>query len=160
MITRLHRVCLSLILAGRRPGTQRGYRLKWDKWVAWCVLQEPPVVNIKPEPHVLANCLGYFSEVLRLLPATLCVYRSAIVPTIRDIRGHKATIYASSAPVRSLLSGAKYLAAATASRTPARVVSLVLDRLASLAFEPLSEILSTFIFQTRVSFGSCDCSSM
>ena len=42
--------------------------------------------------------------------------------------------------MRSLLTGAKNLAAATATRTPAWVVSLVLDRLASSAFEPLSEI--------------------
>ena len=80
---------IRLILAGRRPDTQRGYNLKWYKWVAWCALQEPSVDTIKPEPHVLAVFLGYLSEVLRLKPATLCVYRSTITQlsvTFADVR--------------------------------------------------------------------------
>ena len=84
-----------LILAGRRPGTQRGYTLKWVNWVAWCVVQEPRVDNIKPEPHGLANFLGYLSDVLHLKPAALCVYQSAINSTFSDFRGRNETIYAS-----------------------------------------------------------------
>ena len=78
-----------LILAGRRPGTQRGYNLKWDKWVDWCALQQLLVDTIKPEPLDLVISLDTsprFSALNQLLSMSTDLRLTLLSVTFADVR--------------------------------------------------------------------------
>lgn len=61
------------------------YDSKWERWLSWCAKSK--VDPIRPYAVQLSNFLSALAGEFSLLPATIKVYRSAIVSSLKQRGG-------------------------------------------------------------------------
>lgn len=129
---------LSFVESAFRAGTNKVYDSRWSRWAQWCQVHH--VNPIKPEAVNLANFLSELAAEQRLAPASVKVYRSAIVTSLTQMGGRVRGLSERPSLLRDVIRGIDAASPSSPRRAPQWDLSVVLDFLRASPCEPLRSL--------------------